>query len=163
MKKLGIFYGSTTGQTARVAERLGELLACREVHDVAAAAPGDLRDYEVLVLGTSTWGVGELQDDWAGFDLSRVDLSGKKVALFGLGDALGFGDSFVDGMGILYDAVVARGASVIARWPGNGYGHGQSAAEIDGSFVGLALDNENQAERTAGRLAEWVELIKSQS
>ena len=85
----GIFFGSTTGTTesvaARIAERLG--VAQADVHNVAAASVEDVKKYDLLLLGSSTWGSGELQDDWPGFldKLGKEDLSGRRVALFGCG------------------------------------------------------------------------------
>ena len=82
----GIFFGSTTGTTesvaARIAERLG--VAQADVHNVAAASVEDVKKYDLLLLGSSTWGSGELQDDWPGFldKLGKEDLSGRRVALF---------------------------------------------------------------------------------
>ena len=90
-KMTGIFFGSTTGTTesvaARIAERLG--VAQADVHNVAAASVEDVKKYDLLLLGSSTWGSGELQDDWPGFldKLGKEDLSGRRVALFGCGDA----------------------------------------------------------------------------
>ena len=87
----GIFYGSTTGTTGSLAGRIAEELgiAAADVHDVAGAAADAVQRYDCLLLGSSTWGCGELQDDWFGFleGLKGQDLSGKSVALFGCGDS----------------------------------------------------------------------------
>ena len=101
-KMTGIFFGSTTGTTesvaARIAERLG--VAQADVHNVAAASVEDVKKYDLLLLGSSTWGSGELQDDWPGFldKLGKEDLSGRRVALFGCGDAGIYSDTFCDAM-----------------------------------------------------------------
>jgi len=160
VKDIGIYYGSTTGQTAGVAARIGALLKTAAVHDIAGACPADLERHDFLVLGSSTWGVGYLQEDWARFRLDQVDLGGKTVALFGLGDAFTYVDTFVDGLGILYDAVTARGAAVIGAWAAVGYPFVRSAALREGAFVGLALDEDNQAHLTDERLSRWTAGVK---
>lgn len=107
MKKTGIFYGSTTGTTEAVAERIASLLgvASDDVHDVAHITAELVSGYEVLILGTSTYGYGELQDDWEkGLEvLKNADLSGKTLALFGCGDSASYPDTFCNGMGIIYE------------------------------------------------------------
>ena len=105
MKKTGIFYGSTTGTTESVAGRIADVLgiSSADVHDVSKLTAELVSGYEVLLLGTSTWGDGELQDDW--YDgvkvLKGMDLSDKLVGLFGCGDSESYPDTFCDGMGIL--------------------------------------------------------------
>ena len=66
MKKTGVFYGSTTGTTESVANLIAEKLgiAQADVHDVSKMSADMVKAYEALILGTSTWGDGELQDDW---------------------------------------------------------------------------------------------------
>lgn len=160
MKRVGVFYGSTTGKTAEVAEKIAVALDYAPVKDIAEASKADLEAFDVLVIGTSTWGAGDLQDDWEGFDLSSLDLNGKQVAIFGLGDADGYADTFVDGMGVLYDAVTARGAEVIGAWSTDGYEFDESAAVTDGRFVGLVIDEDNQDELTDGRVEAWTARLK---
>lgn len=156
-----ILFGSTMGDTERVAERLAEMLPAAQlrVASVASFPMGSLPEYDRIILGTSTWGAGELQDDWdqSVRELRTLDLHGKTVALFGLGDALGYPDTFVDGLGILHEALEGTGAERIGFWPVEGYGFSSSRAVVDGRFVGLALDEANQPHLTASRLAAWVE------
>ena len=95
--KTGIFYGSTTGTTEAIAEKVGALLGA----DVMPVADIDkVEEYEFVIFATSTWGMGDLQDDWMdGIDaLKAKNLTGKKVALIGVGDQAAFGDTFVDGI-----------------------------------------------------------------
>ena len=106
MSKIGIFYGTTTGVTEDAAKKIGEKLDGADVYNIAGNED-KLGDYDVLILGTSTWGFGDLQDDWqTALDaLSNLDLKGKKVAYFGSGDQMTFSDTYVDGMGILNETV----------------------------------------------------------
>ena len=95
MSKIGIFYGSSTGSTSEVAQRLGKALGAEaNLYDVASVDASEVAGFDVLLLGSSTWGIGDLQDDWEDFlpKLAEQNLAGKKVALFGCGDA----DSYPD-------------------------------------------------------------------
>lgn len=107
MKKIGIFYGSTTGTTESVAEQIASHLGVgsSEVYNVGNTDAKVAEEYELLILGSSTWGSGELQDDWYDFleQLAGKNLSGKKIALFGCGDAMSFGSTFCDAVGIIYE------------------------------------------------------------
>ena len=160
---VGIYYGSTTGCTEGVAGKIADQLAEQNVSmvNVNSAKPSEMLQYDLLLLGTSTWGSGELQDDWAGFigGLDGLDFSGRRVALFGLGDQAGWGDTFVDGMGLLYEVVKGLNAEVVGSWPVDGYDFIASQAAVDGKFVGLALDENNQAELTDSRIRDWLSLI----
>jgi flavodoxin I len=163
MKRTGIFYGSQTGNTAAAARLIaGELgIPPSDVRDIASAGTDEVMAFDSLILGTSTWGTGELQEDWAVFlpKLGSMDLSGKPVALFGLGDQLSFCDWYLDGMGSIYDAVVAAGAEVVGSWPTDDYSHSESTAVRNGKFVGLALDADNQDHLTPVRVSAWVSAI----
>lgn len=61
--KTGIFYGSATGTTAHIAEKIGKLLNVdsADIHDVANTVPSEVGKYDVLIMGSSTWGDGELK------------------------------------------------------------------------------------------------------
>ncbi len=157
-----IIYGSSTGNTQSVAEMLGEALGIDNVLDVAEISPEDLNEYDKLILGTSTWGEGEPQDDWDAFDWSDVDLSGKTVALFGLGDQESYADTYCDASALLYDEVKAKGATVVGAWENDGYDFEESKfIGEDGKFLGLALDSDNQDDLNEERVAKWVESIKA--
>ena len=105
MKKTGIFYGSTNGDTESVANKIAIQLGIgkEDVHNVADTTPHAVQPYEVLLLGCSTWGVGEMQDDWNDFlfKLKDMDLKNKTVALFGCGDSVSFSSSFCDALGVI--------------------------------------------------------------
>ncbi len=165
MAQIAIFYGSTMGTTQEAAEALKGLLGEDiPVYDVSSAKAQDFEQHDFLLLGSSTWGVGELQDDWvSGIDeLDKADLSGKKVALFGFGDQEDHGETYANALGILYDKAVEKGATVVGSWPTEGYEQTESNSVRDGSFVGLALDDNNQADLTDERIKKWVEQIKKE-
>jgi len=164
-KKIGIFYGSSTGQTEKIAEKLQQMLGEEQADliNVDIATEEDLDRYKYLILGTPTWGFGEMQDDWEDFAdiLESANLKGKKIALFGLGDQDTYPDGFADGVGMLYNRLKDK-ATIIGKWPNKGYHFHESEALRDGSFVGLILDQENQAAQTPERLEKWVEVLKKE-
>ncbi len=165
MKNIGIFYGSSTGQTEMVAEKLLSLFGedVAELINVDIATQQDLERFPYLVFGTPTWGVGEMQDDWEDFSetVTKANLKGKKVALFGLGDQDTYPDSFADGVGVLYEKIKDK-TKIVGHWPKAGYVFHESEAYRDHHFVGLILDQENQADKTPERLNKWVELLKKE-
>lgn len=157
--KAGIFFGSTTGATEAVAQKVGELLGA-EVFSANEIAK--VEDYDFLIFATSTWGMGDLQDDWLGAidELKNKNLAGKKVALIGVGDQEGFGDTFVDGIGIIYEEIKDMGVTLVGKTSTEGYSFSNSRAVVDGEFVGLVLDENNQSELTDERIEKWVEQVK---
>lgn len=166
MKKIGIYYGSATGTTAGIAKKIAELLnvADADLHDVASTSPSTLGDYDVLVLGSSTWGDGELEDDWYDFaDGSKaLDLKGKKIALFGCGDET-MSDTFCDAVGRLYEVYEPTGAKFIGRFNADGYNFEHSLAADGDEMRGLVLDETNRPDLTDKRLQEWTSLILAEA
>jgi flavodoxin I len=160
---IGIYYGSTTGATEEVAEIIQQHLNGHEVtmKAIADTDANDLTSHDLLILGTSTWGAGDLQEDWEAFipAMDNIDLSGKKTAIFGLGDQSGWADTFVDGMKILYDHLINIKADVIGSWEPDAYDYLESQAIVNGKFLGLALDQSNQADKTEERIAIWLKMI----
>lgn len=166
MIKIGLFYGSDEGATRYVAGLIqaqfpkGQV----DVHDIASAPATEFGNYEFLLLGIPTWDFGELQSDWEDFweTLGNIDFSGKICALFGLGDQRGYGDYYLDAMGLLHDVIVANGAIVVGNWPIEGYDFEASKALMaDGEhFVGLGIDEDQQEELTQGRVEAWCAQVK---
>ena len=165
MNKIGVFYGSTTGTTEDLARRIAEKLNVPSAYifEVSKLSDALVNEYDVLVLGSSTWGAGELQDDW--YDgvnvLKKCDLSHKYVALFGCGDSESYCDTFCDGMGIIYEDIKDSGCTIIGKVSAEDYSFSSSIAVIDGMFVGLALDDINESDKTEERIDAWVNDIKN--
>ncbi len=159
---VAIVYGSSTGNTQDAAEKIAEKLGGDiDIIDVASTDIGALNGYDKLILGTSTWGDGELQDDWEAFDWSGADFSGKTVAFFGLGDQESYANEYCSGMKLLYDEAVKAGADVVGEWENEGYEYEESQSINDnGNFIGLALDADNQDDQTEDRISAWVAKIK---
>lgn len=165
MKKIAVVWASQTGNTKEAAELIAAEIGHAEVDlfEVSRKAVFRLPEYEVVIAGTSTWGAGELPHGWREVvsALDQLDLTGKTVALFGLGDQLVYGDWYVDAMGILHDCFVSRGATVIGAWPSDGYEFASSKALRNGMFVGLALDADNQEHLARERIRRWVCSIRA--
>lgn len=160
MKKTVVVWASQTGNTSNAAKLIaGEIGKDQlDLFEVSREVVSLLPEYDVVIAGTSTWGTGELPHGWREVvsALDQLDLTGKTVALFGLGDQLVYGDWYVDAMGILHDRFVARGATVVGAWPNDAYEFSSSKALRDGKFVGLALDADNQEHLTRERIRRWV-------
>ena len=161
----GIFYGSTTGSTEAVAQDIARLLGVAEsdLHNVADTPADEADKYDLLLLGSPTWGCGELQDDWYGFleDLKKRDLRGKQVALFGCGDSASYPDTFCDAIGLLYEGLQGCGCTFIGSFEPQGYAATSSLVCSEGRFLGLAID-ESAPEKTDARVAAWCRQLVSE-
>ena len=166
MAKIGLFYGSDTGNTESAAEEIQQLIGSDllKIFNIANSISSDFEGFDHLIIGCSTWNIGELQSDWDGFfsELDNIDFSGKKVAYFGCGDQVGYSDNFVDAIGILEEKITERGGKTIGYWSTEGYEFDESKSARGDRFVGLPLDETNQSELTEQRLKKWVTLLKSE-
>jgi flavodoxin I len=165
--KIGLFFGSDEGNTESVAQRIQSQFEDGQVdiHDSADVTQLEFTEYDQIILGIPTWDFGQIQSDWEEFwdDLSDIDFNGKTVALFGLGDQFGYGDYFLDAMGMMHDVIVENGAKIIGHWPAEGYDFDASKALIEDQncFVGLAIDEDQQEELTDPRIESWCEQVKA--
>ena len=155
-----VVFGSSTGTCEAIAEKIAQKLGCEAI-DVQKLTADIVNNHQSLILGTSTWGAGELQDDW--YDglkvLQGADLSGKTIALFGCGDCESYGDTFVGGIGELFNALKTSGATFVGAVDIDGYTFGDSEAVVDGKFVGLPLDEVNEDDKTDTRIEAWIAAI----
>lgn len=159
MKNIGIFYGSTTGMTAKVAEKIASQLCVSEenVKNVTSARPTDLGAYDLVMLGCSTWGSGDIQGEMHDFmdGVSALYLKGKKMAFFGCGDC-SMKDTFCDGVGQMRRMAESTGAEFVGEFDTEGYSFGNSSAVgEDGMAVGLLIDDTNYPELTDSRIKRW--------
>lgn len=165
MIQIGIFYGSSTGNTDAAAGEIAEALQTLEncsvdSFEISKKNVGKLIEYDKLILGVPTWDIGQLQEDWENVLplIEELDLTGKQVALFGCGDQYGYPDTYQDAIGILGRSCAERGASLVGYWPTDGYEFDESLALDNGLFMGLALD-DNQREQTSPRIQQWVQQL----
>lgn len=166
MAKIGLFYGSSTGNTEYVAFEMKAEFDKRdpsmvEVFNVGSSSPEQMMKYQYLVLGIPTWNTGQLQDDWEVFipKMAGHDMTGKKVAIFGVGDQNGYGFNFLDAVGMLADEVMALGAEVYGLWPTKGYEFNESLAQVEDHFLSLGIDQDGQADMTPKRIVAWVDQV----
>lgn len=163
--KIGLFYGSTTCYTEIAAEKIQTEISedIVDLHNLKDINLDLTQAYDFLIFGISTWDYGELQEDWESHwaDVCKLDLSNKVVALYGMGDQIGYTEWFQDALGMLHDEVVKAGGYVIGYWPNKGYEFEASKALTDdqSQFVGLALDEDNQYDLSEQRISQWSEQV----
>ncbi|MEW7278711.1 flavodoxin [Aquimarina sp. 2201CG1-2-11] len=169
MQKIALFYGSDTGCTDDVTKDFTSLWGAEEldVREIGDVSKEDFDDFDVFIFGLSTWYDGDLQSDWEAFfdDFQEIDFTNKVVAIYGLGDQIGYGEYFIDGVGILAKVVIENGGEVIGHWPYEGYRFTDSVAAIEdkeGYFYGLAIDHDNESQLTDKRLEKWITQVKSE-
>lgn len=175
MSKIGIFFGTDTGTTRLIAKKMAKLLG-DDVADkplnVNRIEAKDLLQYDALILGTPSYGDGQVpgistgvkQGSWEEFfpQLARMDFTGKRIALYGLGNQDKYGGRFASGLFQLYEAFKSAGAEIVGSWPTDGYEFEYSKSVVDGRFVGLVLDQNNQAVQTDQRMSDWLDQVLPQ-
>lgn len=165
---IAIYYGSTTGNTMGAAEKIKELWgdAVVAVENVATVDPKSIQKYDMIIFGLSTWNIGELQEDWKTFlpKMAGLDLTGKKVAFFAMGDAKGYPDNFLDCVGEAWETISTLGSpQIVGLWSIAGYDFtGSKGLWDENNFIGLALDNDNEPDLTNGRIATWLAALKDE-
>lgn len=166
MQNIGIFYGSSTGNSEAAAQQMQKEFGASvaTIYDVSSAKAADIEKYSNIIFGCSTLEIGELEYDFEDFlpELKAANLQDKKVAIFGLGDQESYPDSFVDSIGITYDILKEKGCELVGKVSTEGYDYDESRGELDGQFLGLPLDEENQGDLTNERIKNWVEQLKGE-
>lgn len=166
MKKIGLFYGTSTRKTASVAKNIAEAFGEDKIDlvPIEKAWQKEFEQYDNLIVGSSTWFDGELPDYWDEMlpQLETMKMKGKKVAIFGLGNQVEYPDNFVDGIGILADVFESAGAQLVGFIPNEGYKFNRSRALRGNQFAGLVLDLENEADKTDQRIQDWVKMLQKE-
>ena len=164
MSNIAILYGTSGGNTESVAKSIRNLFDDEaDLYNVDTIKIDDISPYKYLILGTSTTGIGDLQDDWDSFlpTFSKADLSDKTVAIFALGDSASFSSSFAEAMKVIYDALKDK-TKIVGFVDDEGYTYDDSTAVVDGRWVGLPIDEDNEYDQTDARLEAWVEELKKE-
>lgn len=160
----GIFYGSSSRNTEKLAKEIASKLgvAVSDVFDVGKASADSVNGFDTLLFGASTWGFGDIQDDWPVFmdKLKCQDLRGKKVALFGCGDSASYPETFCDALGIMHDELVGSGCKFVGEMDAIDYPVTDSKAFADGKVLGLISDDDEPG-KTEGRMSAWLEAIEN--
>lgn len=165
MKKIGLFYATQANKTKEVAERIhkefGEGL---EIVPIENAWQNDFAAYDHFIVGASTWFDGELPTYWDELlpELRGINLKGKKVAIFGLGDQKHYPENFADGIGLLAEVFEEDGAKLVGFTSAEGYAFERSKALRGDQWCGLVIDLENQSELTEKRIKEWCKEVKKE-
>lgn len=164
--KVGIFYSFNSGKTKKVVEKLKNALSGIDVEEVNVedADENSLDPFDTLIFGSSTWFDGELPNYWDEFlpSVENKNFTGKKLAIFGLGDQKNYPENFCDAIGILAEFFVKRGARLIGKFPLEGYSFEASKAVRHNEFLGLPIDQENLAGLTNDRIKKWADIIKDE-
>jgi flavodoxin I len=167
MNKTGIFYSFNSTKTAKAAEKiLAEFGPDSNIESVNAEELTEelFLSFTNLILGVPTWFDGELPNYWDEFvpAIEDLDLKGKTIAIYGLGNQNEYPENFGDAVGIMAKLVQERGAKLVGQTSTDGYSYESSAAESNGKFLGLILDQESQPRLSKDRIAHWVNDLKSQ-
>jgi flavodoxin II len=167
-KRIAIFYGSTTCYTEMAGEKIQAQLQAMlgqsvDLFDIKDTSLNKSQEYDIILFGISTWDFGELQEDWESTwdDIATLNLNGKTLALFGLGDQMGYAEWFQDALGMLHDELIVLDADIVGYWPVEGYEFiaSKGLTEDGEYFVGLSLDDENQFDVSDQRIQQWCEQI----
>lgn len=163
MKTVGIFFGTTGGKTKEVVDIVASQLGDAQVFDVADGIDA-IELFDNIILASPTYGMGELQDDWAGVidELADIDFSGKVVALIGVGDAAIFGANYVESMKHFYDAVEPKGAKIVGFTSTDDYDFEASEAIVDDKFMGLPIDASFDEDEISSKVESWLERVKEE-
>lgn len=162
MGKIAILYGSSGGNTEMVAKSIADLFDGEaDLYNVEDVRLDDIKPYKYLILGASTTGIGDLQDDWDSFlpSFAKADLSDKTVAIFALGDSASYSSSFAEAMIVIYDAISDK-TNIVGSVADEGYTYDDTMSIVDGRFVGLPIDEDNEYDKTDERIEAWVEELK---
>jgi flavodoxin I len=166
--KAALYYSTTTGNTETAAGYLAAAtgLTATDIGDVDVET---IKECDSLIVGAPTWNTGADEERsgtaWDEFlygDLTSLDLKGKKVAVFGMGDQAGYADNFCDAMDELATCFEKQGATIVGAWPTAGYEHEDSKSVRGDNFVGCPFDEDNQPDESEERAKKWVEQIKGE-
>lgn len=164
-----LIYWPTGGNVENAARMIAKAFDNISVMPLSEVTEETLNAYQSFIVGGSTagsetWEGTKNKSPWNSFFklIESKDLSSKKVALFGLGDQVLWPANFVDGLQVIYSAFGETGATIVGKWPVDGYDFTESKAVVDGYFVGLALDEDQQAELSEERIAAWVKQLKAE-
>lgn len=164
-----VYYSTSTGNTETVAQYIADAAGNGDIQEIGDASEAEVAGFDGLIIGAPTWHTGADEqrsgtswDDFLYDTLPNIDLEGKNVAVFGMGDQEGYGDNYCDAAGELYDLFEAKGCKMFGLTSTDGYNHSDSKAERDGKFCGLMMDEDNQYDLSEDRAKAWVEQLKSE-
>lgn len=169
MKRIAILSWPKGGNTQLAADKIIQQFASYsddikiDELDFLTVTESKLRPYDAYIVGGATigadnWLIADNTTKWAVFfDIIRfTDLSGKKAAVFAIGNQELYPENFADGMAVVKKVLEEKGAKIIGYWPTNGYDFSDSRSIEGENFIGLVIDQDTQPELTETRIEEWV-------
>jgi flavodoxin I len=166
-RAVGLFFSTQTGKTEEIADMIAAETGLAP-KDIGDASPEDLKGYDGLIVGTPTWNTGaDEQRSGTAWDdyleqIRALDLGGKPVAVFGVGDSYGYGDNFCDAIEELHSTFQAAGAKMLGYVANKGYSHAESKSVTNDKWLGLATDQDNEDDQSPTRVKNWVAQIKGE-
>ena len=167
--KIGLFFGTSTGSTEEAANLIASEFGSDvvegpiEIDSLKGNVAAEFVKHDALIVGTPTWNTGaDTERSGTGWDeiyygeMQDLDISGKKVAVFGLGDSVSYSENYADASGELHDVFQNLGANMLGYTSQEGYEHDDSKAIRGDKFCGLLLDAVNQEDLTQERIKQWV-------
>ena len=121
-----------------------------------------------LFCGIPTWNTGADEERsgtaWDSIleDIGELNLSGKKVAIFGLGDSSTYTENYCDAMEELhgyFQKLVQKWSAMLTK---SSYTFDESKSVIDDKFCGLPIDEDSESDLTDSRLENWAHNLKSE-
>lgn len=166
MEKIGIFFGSDTGNTEKIAHIIHKKIGKNNsvLYDISNTSKTDIERFNNLIFGIPTWYYGEVQCDWDDFlpILKKINFSNKTIALFGCGDQEDYSEYFGDALSVIYKIVQNNQAKIIGQWSTQGYNFNASKSLLNKDyFMGLILDEDRQSDKTQDRITQWIKNIIS--
>lgn len=172
--KVLIIYGTSTGSTETVADMIAEEFGSDaegpiEIDGIHGSLAKKFADFDALIVGTPTWNTGaDTERSGTGWDeiyydeMQNLDISGKKVAIFGLGDQISYSENYADASGELHDVFKDLGCEMMGYTSYEGYEHEASKAIRGDKFCGLLCDMVNEEDLSEGRVQNWVSQLKNE-
>merc|ERR1712078_788478 len=168
VRAVGLFFGTQAGKTEEAAGNIAEA-AGLEASDIGEISAADLAGYDGIIAGVPTWHTGAdeqrsgtVWDDYLE-EIRGLDLKDKPVAIFGLGDSVGYGENFCDAIEELHSTFEAAGAKMLGYTPDSGYEYYADSKSVkDGKFLGLPLDGDNESDMSEDRIKTWVDQLKAE-
>ena len=165
---VGVFFGTVSGKTEDIAGEIAAGLGAEAQDFGEIGGAEDLLEFDSLVVGAPTWHTGADTDrsgtplDDLYDEIDGLDLSGKKVAVFGLGDSQSYSDNFCDAIEEIHNHFQSAGAEMVGYVSTDGYTYDDSKSVVDGKFLGLPIDEDSESDMSADRYNAWVEQLKGE-
>ena len=167
---VGIYFATTTGKTEDIAERIAGLLGGvetpKDMSDVDDLS--EFTNHDGIICGIPTWNTGADSERsgtaWDSIleEIGSLNLSGKKVAIFGLGDSSTYTENYCDAMEELHRFFKQAGATMVGYVSTKEYTFDESKSAIGDEFCGLPLDEDSESDMTDSRISQWAQQLKQE-